>query len=340
MEQEYPIIVDEVLLAKYFAQETSPEEAAHIKAWLQEETEHQVFYDDLQKTWQGVAPHQQLIEVDASAAWQKFKQKLPNTQTLTTQSGTYDNSIALNTFQRRIGYLRIAAIFPLFFALAWLILSPKKENVAVLNALESKDVEKIIVLQDGSQVRLSPNSRLEYPLTFEGRLREVKLKGEAFFEIQKNQKPFVVKTSALSIKVIGTSFRVKAYPTEKLQKVEVASGKVEVAYQNKSIELEKNQTAKLDLTKKTLVQSDELTQKSLAMLQFEATPLAQVILKLNQVYQSNIQLAHLDLGKCLITVRFESEEDLENILEIISETLNLTIKKEPNQIIFDGKACE
>ncbi|QIH34468.1 FecR family protein [Sphingobacterium sp. DR205] len=69
-----------------------------------------------------------------------------------------------------------------------------------------------ITLSDGTKVWLNANSSLEYPLVFKGKQREVKLKGEGYFEVAHNPaNPFIVKTDMQQIKVLGTVFNLRAY---------------------------------------------------------------------------------------------------------------------------------
>ena len=85
----------------------------------------------------------------------------------------------------------------------------------------------LLTLSDGTRIWLNADSRLEYPLTFSGNMREVKLKGEAYFEVVKNtEAPFVVKTDLGEIKVLGTQFNVKCYPEEPVIATTLVSGKV------------------------------------------------------------------------------------------------------------------
>jgi transmembrane sensor len=72
-----------------------------------------------------------------------------------------------------------------------------------------------IQLPDGTQVWLNADSKLEYNENFNVKLREVKLSGEAFFDVVKNKdKPFVIHTSQMDVKVLGTAFNVRSYPDE------------------------------------------------------------------------------------------------------------------------------
>lgn len=90
-----------------------------------------------------------------------------------------------------------------------------------------KGTRSSIILSDGSKVWLNADSKLEYTAHFEGNTREVCLSGEAFFEVAKNpQKPFIIHLAKGVIRVLGTSFNVRAYDNEKVVETSVATGKV------------------------------------------------------------------------------------------------------------------
>lgn len=72
-----------------------------------------------------------------------------------------------------------------------------------------------LTLSDGSTVWINSESEITYPVNFKGDKREIRLKGEAFFEVQKdNAHPFIVQTDQFSIRVMGTRFNVRSYPHE------------------------------------------------------------------------------------------------------------------------------
>ena len=75
-------------------------------------------------------------------------------------------------------------------------------------------------LADGTHVWLNAESELSYPTRFAGEMREVRLKGEAFFDVAKNPDcPFVVRTDEVAVQVLGTSFNVSAYQSEQMARV-------------------------------------------------------------------------------------------------------------------------
>ena len=85
-----------------------------------------------------------------------------------------------------------------------------------------------LTLADGTQVWMNAESRLEFPDRFNGNTREVRLKGEAYFEVKKDAKrPFVVHTDYLTTRVLGTAFNVRAY-SRRDASVTLVSGRVQV----------------------------------------------------------------------------------------------------------------
>lgn len=91
----------------------------------------------------------------------------------------------------------------------------------------AKGVKSTIELADGSKIWLNADSKVQYPALFNGNTREVYLNGEAFFDIAKNpSKPFIIHLSKGTVRVLGTSFNIKAYDNEPVVETSVATGKV------------------------------------------------------------------------------------------------------------------
>lgn len=132
-----------------------------------------------------------------------------------------------------IASLSAAAIIAVIVATVLFFTSPNpiRSSPAELSKLEkkqnSKGTKSIIELSDGSKVWLNADSKIQYPPLFAGNTREIYLDGEAFFEVAKNAyKPFIIHLANGTVKVIGTSFNVRAYNNEKVVETSVATGKV------------------------------------------------------------------------------------------------------------------
>jgi ferric-dicitrate binding protein FerR (iron transport regulator) len=132
-------------------------------------------------------------------------------------------------------WLAAAAIVGIICALAALYLSqkPRHNELAanVQNKVTTEPSSKTkIELPDGTQVWLNGNSQLVYNSENFGETnREVKLSGEAFFDVVKDQHhPFVIHTGAINITVKGTAFNVKAYPGQKNIETALIRGLIEI----------------------------------------------------------------------------------------------------------------
>ena len=80
--------------------------------------------------------------------------------------------------------------------------------------------EYFLTLGDGTEVWLDADSELEYPVCFAGDRREVRLKGEAYFKVVKEEgKPFIVQVGTYTVQVYGTEFNVNAYDPRQIETV-------------------------------------------------------------------------------------------------------------------------
>lgn len=112
----------------------------------------------------------------------------------------------------------------------------------------STENEQSIKLVDGTQVELAAGSELTYPKSFDGQTRTVKLKGAAFFDVQRNEKkPFIISTSSANVQVLGTSFKLDAQKAK--VDLDVKTGKVAFSNQtqDKLLYVTANQRAAYDV---------------------------------------------------------------------------------------------
>jgi transmembrane sensor len=129
------------------------------------------------------------------------------------------------------GFLCICLLF-IWWRLAPLGVSiqHKAQVVALGNRIETKlGARSRMELPDGTTVWLNAGSILTYPSPFYSPNREVTLDGEAFFDVRKDPvHPFIVHTSSMNIKVLGTSFNIKAYAHDKVMEATLIKGSVEI----------------------------------------------------------------------------------------------------------------
>jgi ferric-dicitrate binding protein FerR (iron transport regulator) len=135
--------------------------------------------------------------------------------------------------------LRIACVLAGLAIAGYLLFSPKKggveKRVHPSEIAAGKGVRKTVHLPDGTTVWLNADSRLVYDEHMkEETVRSVSLMGEAFFDVAHDKdRPFIIHTSQISIRVLGTSFNVKAYPNESRCEATLLNGSIELSINNR-----------------------------------------------------------------------------------------------------------
>jgi transmembrane sensor len=186
-----------------------------------------------------------------------------------------------------------------------------------------------IVLSDGTLVWLNAGSRLVYPSAFTENVREVTLYGEAFFDVSHDKnKPFIVKTSALDIKVLGTEFNISAYPDEQIIQTVLKEGSIALRKRNanlfeRDLVLKPNQ---LNVFHKETghstvykVNADDYTIWINGLLRFEDEDLSRVIKKVERHYNSGVSYEDTALGRIKITGKLDLHQDIDEVLEYLSK---------------------
>jgi ferric-dicitrate binding protein FerR (iron transport regulator) len=139
---------------------------------------------------------------------------------------------AANWFSKAAAIL----ILPMLGVMLYLMTdNSSKPGMFVENSIDTLEViapigsRTVVQLTDGTEVNLNYGSRIKYPREFSGDKREIQLIGEGYFDVAHNpNKPFVVKTGKLNIKVLGTEFNVQAYPGEDHVATTLVNGKVKL----------------------------------------------------------------------------------------------------------------
>lgn len=214
-------------------------------------------------------------------------------------------------------------------------------------------------LEDGSNVWLQAGSHLSYPAAFEGHSqRVVYLSGEAFFEVAKDAKrPFLVYAQEVVTKVLGTSFRVKAYSQDAEVVVTVKTGRVAVfANERFAGQRGKGQPAEVVLLPKqqiavnrqqpapTNAQVQVPAAQSLPPLQtltfdFDDTPIGEVFARLERAYGVRIAYDAKRMANCRLTASMTDEPFAEK-LRLICLTVEANFHWVNEQVVIEGQGCQ
>lgn len=197
------------------------------------------------------------------------------------------------------------------------------------------------VLSDGSIVWLSPKSKLRYPKKFIGAYRQVKMTGEAFFEVTKNHAhPFIIYSGGVITRVWGTSFRIRAVQNSATE-VSVVTGKVSVKipdHDESEVMLLPKQKVTYQQLSKSLKRDVETNRSAMQIWQkttiaFDNVPLASVLNTLDKQFGMHIHTEDAELGKYLFKADFTGQS-LPAILDMLENSLNVSYTMDDTDIIL------
>lgn len=193
----------------------------------------------------------------------------------------------------------------------------------------------LVTLSDGTRVMLNANSTLEYPASFDdAEVREVRLKGEAHFEVTKNpHRPFVVKAGEMQTQVLGTIFDVKAYRKD-APKVTLMQGKVKVSNADTEVEMRPGQTATLQSDKIVVSKASSSASDWLeGDFDMDQVTLAEAMSDIGAWYNKTVVFqSQANMGK-LIHFRFSRRASLQEIITALNEMGVAKVRIEKGKIM-------
>lgn len=319
------------LLAKFLLGEASPDEADEASKWIAGSAENETYFHQLRETLNRVNPQTPVQSIDENEAWKRFQEKI-NRQELSQKTIPAKSiPITRNPLFRMAAAILIAVGTIALAYIAYRDLTPAHQI-----ELASSESPRKQELPDGSSIVLNKKSTISYPDRFKGNERVVTLQGEAFFSVKADKKkPFIVQVNGLTVKVVGTSFNIRtnAGKTE----VIVETGIVQVTGKGKMVELHPREKILIDesgLPAQKDNQPDQLyNYYRTNNFTCDNTPLWKLVEVLQEAYGVQIEIANPSYRNLLLTTTFENES-LDKILEIVAETLNLTIVKQNQKIIL------
>ena len=216
------------LLVKYLAGEATAAEKAQAEQCISSGAENREYYAHFKLIWDESLKLAGNHHIDEDKAWDRFRERL------------HREYVAESKPKYNFGWLKVAAVIllvsvaalfgPYFFKRGDQDRSSSVEipppAVKLLTQITTNKTA-VTTLTDGSVVTLNKNSTLKYPAAFDGTTRNVRLTGEAFFNIKHDKsKPFIIQVNDVRVTVLGTSFNVKSSANS--TEVIVETGKVSV----------------------------------------------------------------------------------------------------------------
>ncbi len=285
---------------------------------------------ELQKQWNDIKMTYREREIDVDKAWAKVSNRI---------AAEEDNKKIV--LRPRVPlFMKIAASALIIIGLGWAgwrIVTPA--NVVVATAANEKNVT--VTLPDGSKVWLNRSTTLTYPSKFTGNRRDVKLTGEAFFDVERDEsKPFTIDAGNASIRVLGTSFSVLSDNGNNEVEVLVESGSVMVTSSNgnNSVTLKPGYIGRVsDQTEANqLNYNNNYMSWNTDKLVYNGEELITVFEDLKHAYGIEITTDDPEINRLTITSVFE-ELPHDTIIKVICTTFNLKYEKNGEQYMLIKK---
>ncbi len=232
----------------------------------------------------------------------------------------------------------IVASILLIMALSGIVVLMTQRNITMPVYVVSSGIQnhEKVILPDGSKVCLGPASRLEYSGKFITDSRDIKLKGQAFFDVVKDpDKPFIVHTGDIEVEALGTAFELFNYDDMNEMEAILVNGKIKVNYRK---ELRYPQTfymcpdERMTLNKSTnqikvdKLNADKYTMWRTGTLSFENENLSMILPRLEHWYGRKIRCDNKLMNKYRFTFKVR-DESIETILFIMAKSAPLAYKR-------------
>ena len=305
-------------LPGYFSGDLAEEERAVVDTWRQHSPENEKIFEEARRAWDAIPLLREMEQFNSFEALKKINPRLKH------PSG-----------YRWLTYLQRAAailIFPLLVYAGWLTFKNqdvvRQQADVVWQTIQTPPgFKSCFQLPDGSLVWLNSASSVTFPLTFANNARQVKVTGEAFFDVQENQDwPFSVSLGKINVKVLGTRFNVINYKNEARTEIILESGKVELQTETTSrprilAEMKPGELARFNKKDNSValkkVDTDKYCSWINGKLIFRDDPMDEVVRKLNRWFNVDIEVADPAIREYIYTASFQ-DESLDQILELLT----------------------
>ncbi|WP_345952822.1 FecR domain-containing protein [Mucilaginibacter sp. PAMB04168] len=192
-----------------------------------------------------------------------------------------------------------------------------------------------VTLSDGSHVWLNTASALTFPVRFKGTERAVKLTGEAYFEVAKNEKsPFRVITANQQIKVLGTHFDVNAYDDEPVSSTTLLEGRVKIITPAHSINIKPGQQAVLANNHIDVQPADmeEAMAWKNGLFLYNQQSLETIMRQVSRWYNVEVVFEDKELKKQLFSGALSRFKNISELLEVLETTGSVHFKIEGRRV--------
>lgn len=346
-------------LARYVAGESSEAEKSQVLAWAATDPARRRFLKSVRRSWKAAAHPADVWNVDGALA--RVKSSAREGRGSPGVTGARSGTDGVPAGPHRVSRFRPGSRLAVAAVLASVALSGaaylgvrsiggggllgRDSQVAVQRLITEKGQRARVDLSDGTEVMLGPGSRIEMLPGFGGESREVRLAGEAYFDVVPDaSRPFLVHVRGAVTRVLGTEFGIRAYPDDASVKVVVAEGTVSLrSTQSDSAAAivhagELGELPSLDgqVVTRTVDLDVHLGWRN-GRLTFENAALSQVAKEIERWYGIPVRIGDASLQSRRLTASFR-DQPIEAILEVVALTLELEWRRIGEAYVFFPKS--
>lgn len=332
----------EDLIYSYLMGDISEEGRNELLQWLETDDAHKQCLSEMADCW--ATAHVPLFASDMKADFQKHFGALID-PAIPSEKNHWLNFRFLGKVAASV--LIVVSVGTASYYIGTRHNQPKSAALAYFETTTPMGAQTKVVLPDQSVVWVNAGSTLRYGSDFNTNGRSVQLDGEAYFEITRDSlKPFIVKSKRLDIKVLGTSFNVKAYGMDETTDVTLVSGKVNVSLRDEvahagDVTLTPNR--KLSFNKQTnKVRVSEVDAKDAlswmdGSLKFSEQPFMSIAKDLERKFNVRICVESDPLRKEIFSGSFTKDYSLDKILREVDVDHKYVWTRSGDEIIIKDK---
>lgn len=364
MESKNERPVDWNLLSRYVSGSCSKQEEVVVETWAAADPENRKTLDELRRVWEKVSLQKETLPVDVEALWDELDERIREAESersgqekATRKERNRSSRQAKpgrsrsRTWNRRLASGALSAVVVAAIALAVFLFEdpPNTGEAPKKKVFTTEPGQRATVrLTDGTEVRLNVKSQLTVLPSFGQESRDVRLDGEAFFQVAADStRPFTVHAGEAAVRVLGTAFDVTAYPEEAATRVAVAEGRVTMApmrsplgeKKRQDILLGKRDVGRILQSGEQEIQRDSDLESHLAWMDgklvLKNAPFEEVVRKLERWYGLEISLrggASPPEGE--LNARFAKDQPLPEVVDLVGTLFGLEYKLNRKTVVF------
>lgn len=313
---------------QYFEGKITKENEKTLLDFIASSPQNKMLFRDWENEWFATFNNE-----ETDKAWQKLVMQIEPEK-------MQETSVTKRRWLRGYKWMRIAAVFTglILLSVTYLVYRNSVPEEYAFTVEAPLGERSRMVLPDGTLIWLNSGSHVEYSAGFRKNNRTIRLIGEAYFEVKKNEEiPFIVQTKHCSVKVLGTRFNVSAYPDDDFTETTLIEGGVElISDLNEPLRMVPGERVvynhKTNQMYKENVTAENFSSWTCSRLDFEEITLKDLMKKLSRRYNVKITIASEELAEKKFSGSLINGETLTEVLSAINLIVPIEVTRQNDAV--------